>query len=412
MIKLIKKHKKNLKNASLIISGIVTGKGIAIVLTLFLTQIYSPENFGFLAIFMSSGALFSAIFTLKYEISILSIPNGDQMNFVKFLRTNAFYFALFTNVICVVLFLTNLIGLIYCFIPLYAFIISLYEIERMRKVSDQNFKIISVSELVRNSVGSIIPLAKYITCAFPGGLMIGELFSKIAAIRVFSGKEIASFQKFNEWADVFKKEIRNMLKTGGASIINISSSESLILFTGAIYGPQFAGLFFIGRRIVAVPIGLITTALGDIINSNLSKLFLNEKDNSKLRKLVFKSLIVLVFLATLATVLIFLGIDFVVDNFLAKEYVGVAKIVKYSLGYYFSLIIIRPISSYFNITKQYRYTLIWDAIRFSILLIFYLIVIILKLDFYSFVLWLSVCLFFVYILYPIMIKFFKELVNI
>ena len=112
------------------------------------------------------------------------------------------------------------------------------------------------------------------------------IFSKIVAIRVFSGKEILSFQKFNEWADVFKKEISNMLKTGGASVINISSSESLILVTGAIYGPQFAGLFFIGRRIVAVPIGLITTALGDIINSNLSKLFLNENDNSKLRKLL------------------------------------------------------------------------------------------------------------------------------
>ena len=411
MIKLLHKYKQDLQNASIIISGIVLGKGVAIFLTLFLTRIYSPENFGVLAIFMSGGALFSAVFTLKYEISLLSTPESEQLNFVKFLRTNAFYFAVLAQAICIVLYLTKIIDLIYCFVPMYAFIISIYEIERMRKVFDHNFKIISVSEVVRNSVGSVIPLAKYITGAFPGGLMFGELFSKIAAIIVFGGKELLSFQKFIEWADGLKKEIRNMLKTGGASVINIASSESLILVTGAIYGPHFAGLFFIGRRIVAVPIGLVTTALGDIINSKFSKLYLDENGKWKIRKLVFKSIVVLAILSTIATVLIFISIDFVVDNLLSEEYVDVAKIVKCSMAYYFSLIIIRPISSYFNITKRYKYTLIWDAVRFLILLMFYLIVLSLKLDFYNFVLGLSICLFFGYSLYPIMIKFEKVSVN-
>ena len=143
MKKLYLKYKDIIKNAGSIVIGIILGKGVVILLTPLLTVLYLPEEFGTLAVFVSGGQILSVVYTLKYEISFLNTKSERHEELLIFLRTTALYLTIFSLLIAFALFHLELIKLVYCFIPIYAFILNLYAIERIRRVYSKDYKIIS-----------------------------------------------------------------------------------------------------------------------------------------------------------------------------------------------------------------------------------------------------------------------------
>ena len=58
-------------------SGTALAQAIPLALSPILTRLYSPEDFGLLAIYMSIAALGGAVVSLKYDLAII-IPEKDE----------------------------------------------------------------------------------------------------------------------------------------------------------------------------------------------------------------------------------------------------------------------------------------------------------------------------------------------
>ena len=131
--------KNDIKNVMFIVSGTGFGKLIAILLTFFLAKLFNSEDFGVLAMFISTGAILTSLFTFRYEITILNIQDSENDKRGGFLKTNSLILSLLFFVIFVLLFFFNLFdNIVFLLIPLYSLITSWYEIERMYKVKKKN----------------------------------------------------------------------------------------------------------------------------------------------------------------------------------------------------------------------------------------------------------------------------------
>ena len=72
------KTDKNInKNIFILFTGSTLAQLIPIAIAPILTRLYSPEEFGLLAIFISLAAIFSPIASLRYELSIL-LPKSNS----------------------------------------------------------------------------------------------------------------------------------------------------------------------------------------------------------------------------------------------------------------------------------------------------------------------------------------------
>ena len=65
------------RNALILISGTSFAQGFAIAIYLILTRIYTPEDFGLFALYMSILSITMIFSTAKYELSIM-LPDNDE----------------------------------------------------------------------------------------------------------------------------------------------------------------------------------------------------------------------------------------------------------------------------------------------------------------------------------------------
>jgi O-antigen/teichoic acid export membrane protein len=403
----LKKINTDIKNVILIVLGNGIGKLIAIGLTFFLAKLFSPEDFGTLALFISLGAILTSLLTFRYEITILNTNDYEITKRISFLKTHSLILSfLFINIFILLYLFEVLDNIIYLLIPFYSLITSWYEIERMNKVKEKNFKVISLTELIRNSTGSLIPLLKYIVTNFNFGLIIGEIFSKIFALITIGFNQLRLLS-FKFWWEELKTEFKHMYKLGITSFLNLINSESIIIVSSILYSPELVGLLFLSKKIVATPIGLITTGLGDIINNKFSNNFLN-KDLNRNFNLFFKTFLIALLGSFFLVFFIYLFTDILIELFFNETYNDLSVIIKYSVLYYIGILVIRPISSLFNISKMYGYTLIWDIIRLVLLMIFYATAYFLNIDFLSYVFYMSLTLFIGYFSFPILVKNYQN----
>lgn len=403
---LLTKNKLSLFRSGIIVMvGIFSGKAVTVLLTPILTEIYSPEDFGNLAFMISAGNILTIIFTFKYEIVLLSKKNNEINQIIKLLITQITLFAIILSSISLILYYINIFeDIIYILIPIYSFILGLYSIYRWYSVKEGRFINISKSEISKNGLGSLLAIFGYLFY-FPFGLIIGELIAKIYSIKLLKTKDIIQLDKISVYLSQIKPNFKYMLKTGTASIINIVNMESVQLFVFSIYDAKAAGIFFLSKRMVAVPLTLLATSAGDIINNRLSHYRSINYSIKKIKNNFYKIITILVVISLFLMLLIYSFIDTLVDMFFSSKFTELSIVVKYLIPYYFALLVIKPISNFFLVLEKYNYNILWDMLRLILLLLLYISTIYFQFEFYTFLPLVSIILFSGYFIYPIIIAF-------
>jgi O-antigen/teichoic acid export membrane protein len=398
-------HIINEENTILLIASIVIGKGLVILFTPLITKLYEPSAFGILALILSYGNVLGVFMSMRYELKFLNIDKNKRNDLKFFLSTHiviSFILSLFVVIVLVYVFSFPSYILI---IPFLAFLNALYEINRMQNVTNKEFKAIALSETLRGANQGIVPLIGFLSKSFAQiGLIISEILARIFSIIALkkSPKKILSLYSLSSYMQYLRLSYKEMLLTGPTKIINVSTNEFIIIGIGFFFSKELLGLYFFARKVVGVPLSFVTKAMGDVINPSISEKFINsgekEAKNYTIQQLSKLFLYSLVFVV----VTLFL-VDYVVDIFLDEQYAAVSKIIKYSIIYYFALLIVKPISNYFNIVGRYNFNFIWDITRFLLVLLSFVLAYIFDLDFYIFILILSTALFISYLIFVLVL---------
>jgi len=318
-LKFFQKQSKNdvFKNMAILAMGVGGAQVISLALTPVLTRIYTPEDFGILAIFMAVVGIVSPFSTLRYSVPIpLLNKDGIAIN-------------LFALATCILLFLTILVIVILSFyvdeifeifsignlvsywwlIPIMIFVSGSYEILNAWSIRQKYFKAISKSNVLKTLSSSLVKIFLGVLGVKPMGLLVGAIFANIYGT-VFLAK--SNFQSIKENIRyITKKRILFLAQRYAeypkyrlpSQFILVLSQQAPLLFLATFFGANVVGYFGLTMMVLSVPLALFGSTTGQAYYAEIAKI--GRKDPTKIYE-VTQDVIKKLFLLSLIPFLILL----------------------------------------------------------------------------------------------------------
>ncbi|HRD01767.1 MAG TPA: oligosaccharide flippase family protein [Candidatus Saccharicenans sp.] len=267
-----------LKNILIIMSGTAVAQIIAYALSPIISRLFTPEDFGIFGSFNAIASIVGSLITLDYSQALM-LPKGksEAINLFCLSAISTLFISLFVSVFSIIkpsIFynLTKTKGIW----PLILFILTIFisginNTFQAWAVRSKAFKQTSASQVIR-SIGS--SGSKIIFGAFKIGslgLIISNIIANLGAslnlIRV-AVPDLISFK-----TDISLKKIKSAAKeyidfplySASQNFINAISSGLPVLLLAKFYGLAAAGAYAFGESMLQAPMGLVLTALRQVL---------------------------------------------------------------------------------------------------------------------------------------------------
>lgn len=375
---------------------------IPVLFSPFLARIYTPADFGNLAIFMAISILAAMVSSGLYEFGIV-LPKDDKdaqnlLGVILILSTIFFAITTAGSIVAVQIF--NYETFYYLVPASILFSVSLnvisYWYNRFRK-----YKLLNIIRILQAVVivGGSFLFSSFGANGLLYGYVAGGLFVFIIFFNIFfnNHKQI-TWAGIKAQMEIHKKFPIMMLPS---SLINTFSSYGPVFFIKKFYNSYTLGSYSMTNRVLTAPSSVISTAVGQIFFKDISEFHQNE-DLDSIRKQFYNSTLILAIIAICCFVpLFFYGKELMLVLFGSKwgeageymEIIAIASVIKFVVSplsiilvvlgkinklarwqtlYFITTCIIFIIGSFYSIK-----TLLWiyTAHEIVLYLIYYLIII-------------------------------------
>jgi O-antigen/teichoic acid export membrane protein len=271
---------------------LIVGAGIAqiinLVLTVFLTRIYNPDQFGILGVFLTTATFLSIIATGRYDLAvILPKEDGKAKRIISLALLLTILFCVTTSLVFLFSryasfnFLKNsVIEPWFYLLPIGIFLVSGGWIFNAWTVRQEKFKLISTARIGEASLTGItsILLKAFGTTGLIVGNLIGPFFYSLLLSTPFfqrlksDSSRTLSLKSIATEYNVFPKI--NILQ----SFLDLFQFSGLILLFTFFFPIQVAGLYALCLRILQAPMGLIVKPIAQVYFSEISKAIHNRNN--------------------------------------------------------------------------------------------------------------------------------------
>lgn len=287
----IKVKSKISKNILTLMAGTTVAQAISIVVSPLLTRIYTPEDFGVFALYIAIVSFIAVVITARYEIAIV-LPKSDEdaINIVAFcfiitgllVSITTLVILLFKDLILDILNAQAIGNFIYL-IPLSLLLAGILQTFNYWSNRKEYFKNISSSQIIQSfSIGITQPLFGYFS--INGGLILGNIFGRILSAFVLVDKFLKNDKE--QLKNINKEKMLTLMKKyKDFPLVNslhafsdiLRTSGSVILIS-SFFGASILGFYTLSLRALQVPIGIIGSALGQVLYKKFTTLH-NEGEN-------------------------------------------------------------------------------------------------------------------------------------
>ena len=297
------------KNVLTLMTGTTIAQAIPISVSPILTRIYTPEDFGILALFVAITSIFGSIANGRYELAIM-LPKKDEdainifaLGFIIVSCLSMFLLfivTVFHDIILDLLHNKEMSFWLY-FIPIAVFFIGLFNILTYFNNRKKQYKDLANATIVKAIVTAVVQLSIGFLKSGVTGLISGQLasqffanmklltniiknknlISKISKVKIIAlAKKYKDFPKFTLWA-------------GLASTLSVQLTN---IFISSLFSVMTLGFYSLVQRVLGVPMALIGSSIGKVF----FQIAIEEKQKYgtsiksfklTLKKLIFLSLI-------------------------------------------------------------------------------------------------------------------------
>ena len=363
------------RNSFTLISGTSFAQGFAILIYLFLTRIYTPDDFGLFALYMSILSITMIFSTAKYEMAIM-LPDNEED--ARGLLELSMLISLGVSLLLLVLVLlfndafTRLLGndaispWLY-FIPLSTLLVGFFQSFRYFNNRRKKYGIITaanVSQSFTNSFGKL-GVGPFITG--PTGLITGTLIGQFTGFlifyinslkngyRILAHPDLARIRSLARKYSLFPKF--NMFQ---GLINNLSGALPIFIFT-SYFSSTIAGYFSLGYTVIYRPMNLVVSAFFQVLFQNII-----EKNNNArriypdIRKFLIRmlQLVIIPFI-----VFLFLAPD-IFRIIFGAEWEEAGKYTQILIPWLFMVSLTMPLSFIPDMYKRQRTAFYIDLVKF------------------------------------------------
>lgn len=381
-----------LKNVVTLTTGTTIAQAIPALIAPILTRIYSPEDFGTLAVFMSITSLFSVMVTGKYEYAII-LPKSDFQ--ARKLVRLSLLLTIYSCFILVVLIFFGHQPILYFFknkqisfwlylVPLAIFLTASFEVYRYYCVRHKSYRIISKSTVVKSGTASVLQIGVGLISTGPLGLLLGNILSlftgNLSLWRAFSKhssrKEEESY-KLKDLKDIAKRYQDFPKFTLPSLFLNTASLQLPVFFFSTFFSNTIVGFYALTQKVLNVPMSVIGSSIGQVFFQKASKY----KNNPRILKLLtwklYKDLLKIGVFPL--AILLFFGKE--IFSFVFSAAWETAGIYAQVLSFWiFFVFISSPISNLFFVQERQKEGLILHIFIFGSRVVVFALCILLHLD--------------------------------
>lgn len=354
-----------------LITGTAAAQLLAILLQPFLRRMFSPEDFGAYAVYLSATAILVAIGTLRYEPAIVQPSRkADAIN-LFFL---AFYInLLFCLLLTVAMFffhvpLAEFLNLSknyaawLLFIPVSVFLLGTYQCMNYYLIRGKAFRAISINKGIRRMAEGTVQLTagKF---RFAAGLVLGDLAGHLANV---SGGFIQMkrhgfslrLHSFPRQKALARQYADYPLYYMGPMLLNILCLMLPTLFINKFFSQEIAGYFDLSRLVLVIPAALLTMSVGQVFLQNIT-----EKSRMKLdlRKDFLQLLWVLIIIAAFKAIILSLAGPWLMGVYAGAPYEEAGRYVQILVWGSAVRTVVSPLSMIFVGLRKLKAQAVWQA---------------------------------------------------
>jgi O-antigen/teichoic acid export membrane protein len=279
------------RNVAVLAGGTALGQGLVVVFAPLLSRLYSPADFGNLAIYSSVLSVLSVVVSLKYELAI-PLPKEDSSAYS--LMALSMLLA-FVTTACVA-------GLMWGFgpsvvawaglpsfegylwlVPLGLFGTAIYQTLSYWSVRKKAFETIARTK-VRQNVGMVsVQLVTAFLAHGALGLLVGDIAGRFLGSGTLAGGLELEQARKTHWRDV-----RSVARTYArfpevmlwAGLSNILAMQIPFFLLPKFFLLEKVGMYFFAYRILALPVTLLSAAVSQVFFAEIAQ----ASDSQKMRE--------------------------------------------------------------------------------------------------------------------------------
>lgn len=364
------------KNVLTLMTGTTIAQAIPIAMSPILTRLYTPQDFGALAVFVAVTSIFGSIANGRYELAIM-LPKKDEdaINIfaLGFIITSVLSFFLFVAVFILKGFIISSfdikdIGLWLYFTPITVFFIGLFNILNYFNNRKKKYTDLKKATILKSIVLAIIQLSVGFFKKGAVGLISGQiisnmfanmrllkniisdkiLVSKVSIVKIIVlAKRYKKFPKFEMWS----------------ILLNKVSSQVPVLLLSTFFSQVITGFYSLSYKLLFMPMS--------VIGGSISQVFLQESsivatEQEELKKLTLKTFIKLFYLGLLPLSTIGIFGDYLFSFVFGKEWIIAGEYAQLMAIWIFLVFVGSPISTLLTTLEKQKESLVFN---FSITII-------------------------------------------
>lgn len=363
-----------LRRLAALVSGAALGNLIVLAATPFLTRLYSPGDFGLLAMFASTSGILGAVFCLRYEQAVY-VPKSDRTALLLVaggLSCAVMLMVLFTGVSALSLWVFDetALGAWWLTVPLAGALLAVYNLLSNWAVRRHRVAIVVRTRVSRAVMQVCVQGGAGVTGFVPGGLMAGDLAGRVAGVwvlgRLFISARESVLLSAKRVCFAMRRYRRFPLVAAPGALVNVLVMQGVPLVLAFVYSPSVAGIYFLVQRLMAAPLALVGQSVAQVLTSELGRRLANGEGGCF--RLYVKAVLGLSLLGGVPIALVGIFAGPYLPLIFGAEWVDAGKLLLILTPFFVGQFVMSPLANFMNTLGRQGALLIWDASRLLVAL--------------------------------------------
>lgn len=275
------------RNVATLVSGTALGQLAVVLSSPILTRLYTPDDFGLLAVYAAVLGMLGVVAGLRYELAIpLPKSTGGAANLLALtlmcvagisLLLISFILA-FQNKIPLWLKAPAIADYVFL-IPLGVFLTGVYQAFNYWAIRRKNFSSIARTSVQQGIAGAGLQIAFGLLHAGSLGLLIGQVVGQTAGIWLLvrdaykNDKAKIQHVRWSRIVLLSKKYVRFPKFTTWQALLNTTSSMLPMILFASLLSPSIAGLYILAHKTLSLPLSLFGRSIGQVFHSRAAEAY-------------------------------------------------------------------------------------------------------------------------------------------
>lgn len=371
------------RNVLTVMGGTTLAQAVPVLVSPLLTRLYSPAEFGVMAMYVSLTAIGVVVATGRYELAIL-IPSREREAFdLLVLATGV------AGVLCIAAGVGSLIllagwgqpawlaakthalGAWLLLLPLSIFLMATSQAFGYWANRASRYGQIASSRVGQSLSMCGVQVAGGFAKAGDAGLVLGYVAGQTAANAVLARRfleENRTRLRRLSWARmiaVARRHRRFPTFMVPGHLANTASSQLPVLMLGGLYGPSVAGFYALAERVLVLPSSIIGSAIGDVFRQKAAEAYNAQGNCRELFLRTFRKLALIALVPSLVAALAGPWLFALVFGDYWREAGEITSLLSVMV---FCQIVSTPLSQTVLLANMHRADMVWQFSRITLAL--------------------------------------------